>query len=262
VQVAVALFYLALPFAGLERVAGTLGALRLGPVDLVEPAGALSAALAARAVPWALVLGALPVALSALLLGSVLCSWGCPFGLVSELADGLRRRRWAARPWEAARAPRAAALLGALAASAILSAPVAALLSPPRLATALPLEALCARAVPWVTAALLLAFLAIDLLGPRRIVCRALCPAGALQAWLRAPFTWRPRFEASRCRCPGVPPCQAACPWGLDPRPGGMGPRDGCTSCLACVERCPSAALSLRHRAAGPGAAGGARPAT
>jgi ferredoxin-type protein NapH len=242
------LFYLALPFLGLERVAGTLAALRLGPVDLAEPAGALSAALAARTLPLALLLAILPVALLALSLGSVFCSWACPFGLLSELVDRRRSgQRWPERSWEAARAARAWALLGALAGSLFLGAPLAAILSPPRLATALPLEAVCGRVVPWVTIGLLLAFLALDLLGPRRIVCRALCPAGALAAWLRAPFTWRPRFDAARCGCPVAPACHAACPWGLDPRAGGMGPRDGCTSCLACVERCPTAALGLRR---------------
>jgi ferredoxin-type protein NapH len=255
VQAAVALLYLALPFLGLQRLAGTLAAMRIGPVDLVEPAGALSAALAAREASWALLLGVLPVALLALLLGSVYCSWACPFGLLSEALDRLRpRRRWPERAWEAMRAPRAAALLGALGASILLGAPVAAILSPPRLATALPLEAVSGRAVPWVTIALLAAFLAVELLGPRRLVCRALCPAGALAAWLRAPFTWRPRLDEARCLCPGSPPCQAACPWGLDPRR--MGPRDGCTSCLACLDGCPTEALTLR-RSRLPPAAGG-----
>jgi ferredoxin len=58
--------------------------------------------------------------------------------------------------------------------------------------------------------------------------------------------TLAPRLDPTRCRCPDVAPCFQACPWGIDPRT--MRPRDGCTTCLACVERCPSQALSVSFR--------------
>jgi ferredoxin-type protein NapH len=263
VQAAVAALYAGLPFLGLPWLSGTLAALRVGPVDLVEPAGALSAALAGRHLAPALLLGAAPVALLALGLGSVYCGWLCPFGLLSELLDRLRRprARWPERAWEAARRPRRVALLLLVGGSALLGAPLAAVLSPPRVLTSLPLEARAAGVVPWVGLGLLGAFLLADLLLPRRLLCRALCPAGALAALLRAPATWRPRFEAARCRCPGHPPCVAACAWGLDPRAGAMGPRDGCTSCLACLDQCPTEALTVLRGAAPPGpAAPGSRP--
>jgi len=246
-QAAVALLYLGLPFLGRPWLSGTLAALRLGPVDLVEPAGALSAALAGRHLALALALGAAPVVALALLLGPAFCGWACPFGLASELLDRLRHRRarWPERAWEAARRPRLASLALLLGGSALLGAPLAAILSPPRVATALALEAHSSGLVPWLSAGLLGAFLLLDLLLPRRLLCRALCPAGGLAALLRAPFGWRPRFDPAACRCPGHPPCLAACAWGLDPRAGGMAARDGCASCLACVEHCPAAALTV-----------------
>ncbi len=243
-QLAAAALYLALPLLGEAWLTGTLGALRVGPLDLVEPAGALSAALASGALPLGLALGTLPVVTLAVGLGPVYCSWLCPYGLLSEGLDRLRARgaRWPARAGEAARRPRIVALLGLLGLSALLGAPLAAVLSPPRLVTALPLEAWSGRVVPWVTGGLLLVFLALELLGPRRLVCRALCPAGGLAALLRSPFTWGPRLTPGACRCPEYPPCQQACAWGLDPRRTAA--RDGCTSCMACVERCPSGALA------------------
>jgi ferredoxin-type protein NapH len=133
-------------------------------------------------------------------------------------------------------------LVALLALSAAAGAPLAAILSPPRLVTALPLEAICGRVVPWVTLGLLAMILAVEVAGPRRVVCRTLCPAGALAALLRRSFTWGPRFTESTCRCSDAPSCRQVCPWGLDPRR--MVPRDGCTSCMACVERCPSGALA------------------
>ena len=242
-QAAAALGWLALPLLGAPWLAGTPAALRVGPLDLVEPAGALSVALAAGALPLALGVGALPVVALASLLGPVACSWLCPWGLLSEGLDRLRpgRARWPVRPWVGARRVRLGALATLLALSAMLGAPLAALLSPTRLADALTLEAWTVLVVTWVTGGLLVGLLLLEALGPRRLLCRALCPAGGVAVLLRRPSTWGPRFTSGACRCPEHPPCQQACAWGLDPRqPEAL---RACTSCMACVERCPSGAL-------------------
>jgi ferredoxin-type protein NapH len=244
-QLVFLLVYLALPFTGATCVSGTLAALKIGAADLVEPAAALSAMLAARTVGLALLLGVAPVVLLAVVLGPVYCSWVCPFGLLSEAIDRLRRRgRWTGRPWVRARRWRLASLAAFAVGSTALGLPLAAILAPPRLATALPLEARVLAGLPSVTTALLLAALVVELAAPRRLICRALCPAGGIAALLRTPFTMGPTFDRSRCRCGAEALCLQTCPWGVDPRE--MRLHDGCTTCLACVERCPSGALALR----------------
>jgi ferredoxin-type protein NapH len=247
-QLSIALLYLALPFvnaAGLRAALGSLAATRVGPVDLVEPAAALGALFAggAETPAGAILLGAAPAALLALLLGPVFCSWLCPFGLLSEGIDRLRARgrAWAPAAHERVRATRALFLAAVLAASALAALPLGALLQGPRAVTVAALEGVYLGAVSPFAAAVLGGLLLADLLLPRRLFCRALCPAGAVANFLRTPRTLRVVHGRARCTCEGEPRCLTTCPWGVDPRTASR--FDGCTSCLACVDACPSGTL-------------------
>ena len=249
-QAAVVLFYLGLPLAnrfGFRAVAGSMASLRLGPFDLNEPAAALTAALAGRTITWALIAGIAPLALLALTLGPVFCSWACPWGLLSEKIDSLRQRfsprPWPTSGWQKLRRARALILSGFLLFSLFSAIPLAALLSAPRLITTLPLEAIYLGIISPVTGSLLLLLLLLEAAGPRRLWCRALCPAGTLASYLRTHRTAAVTFALEQCLCPHTPICQQTCPWGIDPRHAKR--FDGCTNCLRCVEACPSAALQF-----------------
>lgn len=251
-QLAFALLYVTVPLAnaaGRRGILGTAVSLQIGPVDLTDPAAAISAALAGGpAAPLAtLLLGAAPLVLLALVLGPVFCSWICPFGLVSELLDHAPwRRRWPPDAHVRDRGVRAAALGVVLLATALLALPLGALLQGPRAITTAVQEGVYLGAVSRFAAVILGALLLADLVLPRRLFCRALCPAGAVLDYLRTPRTVRIAYDPAGCRCPGVAPCQTGCPWAVDPRTARR--FDGCRTCLSCVETCPSGALTVTTR--------------
>lgn len=252
VQVVIAVFYLTLPWLnhlGWRWVCGNLASLKVGPLELVEPAAGLSALLAAgRLLPILLLGMALPV-LVALVLGPVFCSWVCPWGLFSELLDRVRfrlvrpRQGWSPDGFRQVFFWRMGLLLFFLLASWALAAPLVAILAPPRLVAALPQELFYLRYGPTITGALLFLWLVLELVLPRRFLCRALCPVGGVWNFLRTPKTLAVRYQPSLCVDPNVAPCHLHCPWGIDPRR--MGPFDGCTNCFRCVEGCPTGALDL-----------------
>ncbi len=247
-QLAVALFYRLLPVVnarGISGVSGNLASLRVGRFDLVEPAAGVSAILAGRHAPLRLLVGIAPLVLLALMLGPVFCSWVCPWGLASEAIDRLRPgRRWQGKPWLRLRRPRPFVLAAWLALGTFLSLPLIALVSAPRLITSLASEAIFLRLLSPVTGGLLAALFLLEVLGPRRIWCRVLCPVGALTNYLRWNRTLRITPRPVPCSCVSEPQCLEQCRWGLDPRT--MERYDGCTNCLRCVEACPSALLAVR----------------
>ncbi len=240
-QIGFLLLFLLLPVTNLlwqREVIGTLASLQLGPISLVDPASGVSTLLAAAGLSLTLVTGLILPVLLALIAGPVFCSWVCPYGLVSELIDrfrggkrphinrGTRRLRWGV-------------LIGILTLSAVTGLPLVVLISAPRAMTVIPLEAILIGSIAYASVALLVGVLLVELLAPRRIWCRAICPVGSLLAALRTPRTLQVHYHEQTCdpvAC-GVR-CVSVCPWGLDPRHLSL--YDGCTNCGKCLERCPA----------------------
>ena len=233
-------FFVVLPLAnrlGLVEVLGTLASLDLGPVSLVDPAVGVSSLLSGGAFSVTILTGMILPVLLALVLGPVFCSWVCPWGLLTEMIDRLLRRtprripRWLGRL-------RLGSLAVFLGLSAIVGLPLVATLSAPRLITVLPLEVIFLGGASIGTLSLLSALLVAELVLPRRLWCRALCPVGALLVYLRTPWTLRVNWRSDTCD-PKIDRLKGRrfCAWNLCPR--FLGSYSGCTNCGACVEACP-----------------------
>lgn len=256
--------FLILPFTnrlGQVEVLGTLASLQIGPISLTDPAVGLSSMLAARAIDISFLSGLiLPIAL-ALILGPVFCSWVCPWGLVSESTDKLLRRRSRSRPsWFSTL--RWTFLCLFLFGSLASGLPLVATVSAPKLITLLPLEIIFLGGASIGTLSLLGGLLVLELVLPRRLWCRALCPVGSMLVLLRWPRTLTVGWTQSTCRPTACGTnCVQVCAWNIDPKD--MDAYAGCTNCGACIEGCPrEPEVSLYWRTGSTTAHRDGRPAT
>lgn len=261
-QAAAALAFVAIPWLNLQDinlVSGNLLALDLFGLPLADPLAALQVALGGWPPPSRLWLGGGLALLLALALGGVFCSWLCPYGLLSELAQALgrrlmpRRARRAARPWELIVKVYAVGI--ALAAVWALSAPPALnQLSLPGWYSRFFQQAFLMEHYSWAGYALLL-LLALEFAAGRRLWCRYACPQMLLLALVSRlnPRRLRVGFDARRCRCgKGPEPCDRACPLDLAPKTMAGLVAAQCNNCGDCVIACAGRGAALHFTCANP----------
>jgi len=247
VRVSAILFFLALPIVnglGVRWILGSLYALTIGPVPMVDPLMAAQSLLLTRAVTGTLLLACvIPVAL-ALIFGKVFCSWVCPYNTMQEGLEALLQRIFRGR--RKARLRRTAgnpspveyrAIFGGLLVVMVVSGwPVMSFLSMPGLLSTQMVQTVGGSGPGWELA-LAGALLAGEAALLRRTWCRTLCPVGAILGVFRTPVTLRIRYDEQACGCTGHRyPCETACPLHLSPRDPRLYP--ACFQCGNCLEAC------------------------
>ncbi len=249
---------------GLYWLQGNFLAFDLAGLPLADPLAALQVAGHNWPWPWRLWLGGGLSLLLALALGTVFCSWGCPFGLLSELSQGLRRRL---RPGTEAK-PSTRRGFWAKAWLAGIGLLLVIALSLPPLLNQLSLPGWYSRIFQmyflqgywsWALAALLLILL-VEMVAGRRLWCRYLCPQSLLLALVQLINPWRLQvsFARRRCHChPGSSPCVAACPLNLNPKQLRGQRETECNNCGDCVVACQDLGRALSF---GLGVGGGSAP--
>lgn len=236
---------LASPLAGLTIFMGNLAAAELLGLPLADPLAFLQALIGGRVLVLSY-LGSvlLVVAFYFLLGGRSFCGWVCPVGLLTELADNLRRRLGIAQislPLTTNRWILALVLVVV----ALTSVPLFEVLSP---------IAIAARAIAffafWPLFGLL-AILLVELLVARRVWCRSFCPLGGLYSLIGRISPLRVAFLPERCThcnaCVAVCPVEEVLAPCLEQGRPQVTAGD-CTRCMACLDACPEQALKTDYR--------------
>lgn len=224
---------------------GSLSSSSVGGLALLDPFGVLQVIVASKTAPVEWLLAALPIVLVyGLIRGRAFCGWVCPVNLVLEIEDAFRRKLGI--EVREAPVPRRAKLwiaLGVLALSALTSVPVFEAFSP---ISALNKGVLFGAVTGlWMLAAIMLA----ELFWGHRVWCRALCPLGGFYEALGRAGLVNVKLDQEACiHCNA---CKRSCladPVILEPVLAGEDAvvRAGdCMACGACIDACPTKALSF-----------------
>ncbi len=257
VQLALALAFILIPYLnarGINLVHGNFLAFDLAGLPLADPLAALQVMVHNWPVPTRLWLGGLLVLVLALFLGTVFCSWACPFGLMSELVQSLGRRIWPGRKRQVhmgrGLVPKAyLGGLGLLAVGALSLPPVLNQLSLPGWYSRLFQVWFLQGYWSWAAWGLLLV-LGLDLAAGRRFWCRYLCPQSLLLTLVQMlnPARLAVGFQPRRCHCQGgVSACIGACPLDLNPKALRGRLESECNNCGDCVVACRDQGRALGY---------------
>ena len=235
------------PPDGLETwLAGGTWSVRIGPLELTDPLAGLVLVAGGIAPTGQVLLGVGLVLALHVLVGRFFCGYLCPYGILSRVVSRLRpllERVGLAHSWKVPRGARYGVLIGLLLAAGVGAVPVAWAL--PYVATSKAVQGVFWGGW-WTSAGVVGGLLAADLLLSPHVVCRSLCPSGALQRSLGWVRVLRLKALADRACTKGCHSCEEACWLGLDPRAGS--PNADCDGCGRCVPVCPNNRLTLRLR--------------
>ena len=229
---------------GYRKMVGTYYSISFWELDMTDPAMVLQHLFLTREIFFTVLLSTLIPVGVALLAGRVFCSWICPYNLLAEFADRLRRKVRPSSVRVQNSNPRAAiywSIFGVIiAVVALAGIPLISFISFPGLISAQTSDLILAGELG-LELVLVPAVLIIEIFLLERFWCRFACPVGATLGLFRTPGTLSVSYEGSKCRfqCSGGSGravCNEACPVQLNPKRSGLYPY--CYNCGACIEAC------------------------
>ncbi len=244
-QWAVVVFIFVVPFLnrqGIHAIIGTFYSIRIGHLDLMDPALMFQTILLTQNIYFpAILAGSIPIIL-ALVFGRVFCSWMCPYNLLSEYVGALRKRVFPKKQTRILNHnPRPHwywTVLGSIVTLLMVSGlPVITYLSMPGLISSQVAD-LVLHATIGVEISLVIILLLIEFFFAPHFWCKYACPVGAVLTLFHYKHTMRVQFDPKGCTCQDLKAlsCNAACPLGLDPRHRDIYPY--CYNCGECIYAC------------------------
>ncbi len=221
-------------------IKGTYISLDAGGLSISDPVAVLQAFfLSHHFIPFMLVSVLIPV-LIAILFGRVWCSWACPYYLILDGFDVLKKKlkiksnkpAYKKEIHEKANISRLSVFTLGLIIAGILGIPVMYLISPPSILSS---QAVLLIKYFYITAEgiLLPVILLVDFFAGYRIWCRYICPTGTCLSLVQSKYGMHVEYSGDCSQC-GV--CEKVCPMVLDPKKDGLS--SACNNCGECISHC------------------------
>jgi ferredoxin-type protein NapH len=265
VQISVALTFILIPYLnrqGINTISGNFLAFNAAGLPLADPLAVAQVGLKSWYLSANLLIGAGLSLILALILGTVFCSWVCPFGLLSEWLHFLSRKVFPRIPGSLDHPNRGFHLRLVLFGLGLV---ILLFFTDDLFFNQLSLPGWYSRIfqlyfnqaqISWA-AGFLVTVLLVEFATYHRLWCRYLCPQSLLLTTARLLNPWHLKIVYAREKCTcrqGKDPCRRSCHLGLNPKTLPH-PHDlECTNCGNCVVTCKNfgRALTFRFRRTTP----------
>lgn len=266
-QFCVAVAFIIIPLLNRSRysyVYGNFLSFHMFGIPLADPLAILQLSIRNLYLTVDNMVGALLPLFAALLLGTVFCSWVCPFGLLSELthaAAGKKKSEKATTPKGRPMAFRVKFLIFVLGFTGFFffsTTPVLNQLSMPAWYTRI-FQYYFGQDFISFSFVFILVVLAIEYAMNKRIWCRYICPQSVLISLCKNFNTRRLKvvFDSQLCICkPGYERCEKACSLGLHPKSFEGRFELECSNCGDCILVCKKMGKALTFATPQVGLAG------
>ncbi|WP_457576071.1 4Fe-4S binding protein [Desulfomarina sp.] len=255
-QLFIIVLFIAIPILNKNRYSlfyGNLLSFHFWIIPLADPLAVLQLTIKNLSITLDSLIGALLVLSVAFFLGTVFCSWICPYGFFSELAviSGKkifgRKNIGGVRGRSGFRCKLIIFVVGIVFFLVFSTTPVLNQLSLPAWYTRF-FQYLFGQGYVSLSILVLLALLVMEFFTRQRFWCRYICPQSVLLSFAKRLNRKRLRvvFDQQRCRCKGSSdPCAMACTLSLKPKMAGDVSEIECTNCGDCVVTCSNIGQAL-----------------
>lgn len=261
IQLLTALIFILIPWLNSQHISFVYGnflSFNLAGIPLADPLAVLQITMKNAYLSFDLITGAVIALVIALFLGTVFCSWVCPFGLLSDFGQSISRlvTSKVENTMDIQLSGfkiKMALFLAGLAGFLIFSTtPVLNQFSMPAWYSRI-FQFIFTQKHFSLATVFILFILTVEISFRKKLWCRYVCPQSVLLILvkqLNAKKRLRVDFDVEKCLDPkkGREPCVKECTMGLDPRNLPTALETECTNCADCIVICKQYGQALKFK--------------
>jgi len=261
IQILVALVFILIPWLNSRHISFVYGnflSFNLAGFPLADPLAVLQITIKNAYLSADLIIGALVALIIALFLGTVFCSWICPFGLLSDFSQSISRllmpkaKNTRDMPFDGFKIKIVLFLAGLAGFLIFSTTPVLNQFSMPAWYSRI-FQFIFTQNHFSLATVFILFVLMVEIFLKKRLWCRYVCPQSVLLILvklLNSKKRLKVDFKAEKCLDPlkGKEPCINACNLGLDPKHLADNLETECNNCGDCIVACKQFGQALKYR--------------